>query len=153
MNKHQRQNASTAWLSLGANMGDPTKQLAQALEFIDAPDNITITAKSEILINPAWGKTDQNDFHNMMIEVETDMPPLQLLDACQKIENDMGRVRGVKWGPRLIDIDIVAYGRLLMQTERLTLPHKHAHERDFVLGPLRDISPDTASWIIEIAKN
>lgn len=144
---------NTAWLGLGANMGEPSLQLAQALEFITAHNNISITAQSNILINPAWGKTDQNDFHNMVIEVLTDMPPLQLLDTCQKIENEMGRIRGEKWGPRLIDIDIVAFERLQMQTERLTLPHRHASERDFVISPLREISPDTANWIIEVANN
>lgn len=144
---------NTAWLGLGANIGEPSLQLAQALEFLTTHEHITIIRQSSILINPAWGKTDQNDFHNMVIELETSMPPLQLLQACLEIEKKMGRIRGEKWGPRLIDIDIIAFNRLQLHTERLTLPHPYAVERDFVINPLREISPDTADWIIEVSRD
>lgn len=144
---------NTAWLGLGANIGEPSLQLAQALEFLTTHEHITIIRQSSILINPAWGKTDQNDFHNMVIELETSMPPLQLLQACLDIEKKMGRIRGEKWGPRLIDIDIIAFNRLQLHTERLTLPHPYAVERDFVINPLREISPDTADWIIEVSRD
>ena len=139
---------SKAWLGLGANMGAPSQQLARALDLIASHKNITLTAQSDILVNPAWGKTDQNDFHNMVVKVETALTPMQLLNACQEIETDMGRVRQEKWGPRLIDIDIIAFERLIMQTRRLTLPHPYAAERNFVLDPLREISPNMADWIV-----
>ncbi len=141
-----------AWLSLGANMGSPARQVARALQLIGQNQNIRITKKSSLIITSPWGKTDQPDFHNMAIEISTGLSPLQLLDACQHMENIMGRVRGEKWGPRLIDIDIIAFDRIRMHEPRLNLPHHHAHERDFVLVPLREISPDTADWILQIKK-
>jgi 2-amino-4-hydroxy-6-hydroxymethyldihydropteridine diphosphokinase len=137
-----------AWLSLGANIGDPPAQVAEAVRLIDAHDHIAVTARSTVIITKAWGKTDQPDFANMALTVETDLPPIDLLHACLDIERDMGRVRHEVWGPRLIDIDIIAYERLELDSAKLTLPHRFAHERDFVLLPLREISPETAEWIV-----
>jgi 2-amino-4-hydroxy-6-hydroxymethyldihydropteridine diphosphokinase len=139
---------ATAWLSLGANIGDPAAQLADAIARLDAHDQISVVAQSSVIRTKAWGKTDQPDFANMAAEVETDLLPIDLLHACLDIERDMGRVRHEVWGPRLIDIDIIAYERIEMDTTKLILPHRFAHERDFVLEPLREISPDTADWIV-----
>ena len=139
---------SKAWLSLGANIGDPPSQLAEALRRIDAHRDIRITKRSEIITTKPWGKTDQPDFANLAIELETTLKPLELLDVLQGIERDMGRVRDVHWGPRLIDIDIIAYDRVEMISPRLTLPHPHAHERSFVLDPLRHIDESVVNWII-----
>ena len=138
---------ATAWLSLGGNIGDPAAQLADAIRRLDAHDHIRVIAQSSVIRTKAWGKTDQPDFANMAAAVETDLLPIDLLHACLDIERDMGRVRHEVWGPRLIDIDIIAYERLEMDTTKLILPHRFAHERDFVLEPLREISPDTAVWI------
>ena len=136
-----------AWLSLGANIGDPPAQLAEAIARLDAHEHIAIAARSTIIRTRAWGKTDQPDFANMAAAIDTDLSPIDLLHACLDIERDMGRVRHEVWGPRLIDIDIVAYERLEMDSAKLTLPHRFAHERDFVLVPLREIAPDIADWI------
>lgn len=136
-----------AWLSLGANIGDPPAQLADAIGRLGAHPAITVTRQSNIIRTAPWGKTDQPDFANMAAEVETALSPVDLLHVCLDVERDMGRVRHEVWGPRLIDIDIIAYERIEMQTGRLTLPHPHAHERDFVLQPLREIAPQTADWI------
>ena len=138
---------ATAWLSLGANIGDPAAQLADAIRRLDAHDHIEVIARSSVICTKAWGKTDQPDFANMAATVETDLLPIDLLHACLDIERDMGRVRHEVWGPRLIDIDIIAYERVEMDTTKLILPHRFAHERDFVLEPLREISPETANWI------
>lgn len=138
---------ATAWLSLGANIGDPAAQLADAIRRLDAHDHIEVIAQSSVICTKAWGKTDQPDFANMAAAVETDLLPIDLLHACLDIERDMGRVRHEVWGPRLIDIDIIAYERVEMDTTKLILPHRFAHERDFVLEPLREISPETANWI------
>lgn len=135
---------SKAWLSLGANIGDPPAQLAEALRRIEAQGDVTITARSRVMTTKAWGKTDQPDFANMAVTVETSLKPLELLDFVLQIELDMGRVRKEVWGPRLIDIDIIAYEGVEMRTPRLTLPHPHAHERDFVLTPLGEIAPDVS---------
>ena len=143
---------SKAWLSLGANIGDPAAQLAEALRRIEAHKDIHITKQSSVSITKAWGKTDQPDFANMVIEVETALKPLELLDILLQIELDMGRVREEVWGPRLIDIDIIAYDRVELQSPRLTLPHPFAHERDFVLIPLEEISPDVSAWVTEVSR-
>ena len=138
---------SAAWLSLGANIGDPPAQLAEALRRIQAHAGIDITAQSSVLTTKAWGKTDQPDFANMAIAVETSLKPLELLDVVLQIELDMGRVRAEVWGPRLIDIDIIAYDRFEIKSPRLTLPHPYAHERDFVLAPLEEIAPEVSAWV------
>jgi len=144
---------ATAWLSLGANIGDPRAQLAQAVQAIADHADITVTARSTVLTTAPWGKTDQPDFANMAITVETGLEPIALLDVLLGIELAMGRVRKEVWGPRLIDIDIIAYDRLVLQSPRLTLPHPHAHERDFVTVPLAEIAPDTVAWVMATGQN
>ncbi len=144
----QKLHPSTAWLSLGANIGDPPVQLEQALALLDAHELIDLEKRSRILRTAPWGKTDQPDFFNMAAQVATTLSPRQLLAACQQIEHRIGRVRREKWGPRLIDVDIIAMERLCIRTPDLTLPHPYAHEREFVLTPLREISPETADWIL-----
>jgi 2-amino-4-hydroxy-6-hydroxymethyldihydropteridine diphosphokinase len=144
---------SKAWLSLGANLGDPIAQLTEAVRRIDAHEAISVLAQSTILRTKPWGKTDQPDFTNLALTIQTSLAPFELLDALQKIELDLGRVRKEVWGPRVIDIDIVAFDHVEIDTERLTLPHRFAHERDFVLDPLREIDADIVEWIIATAKN
>ena len=136
-----------AWLSLGANIGDPAAQLDEAIRRMNADAAISVTKQSQKIITKAWGKTDQPDFANMAVEVETSLQPINLLDVLLGIELSMGRVRDVVWGPRLIDIDIIAYERLVLKTPRLTLPHPYAHERSFVLDPLSHIAQDVADWL------
>lgn len=140
-----------AWLSLGANIGNPHAQLADAVRRIDDTENVSVTKRSSVISTKPWGKTDQPDFANMALEIETTLTPHQLLSALQAIETALGRVRQEVWGPRLIDIDIIAYDKLLMITTDLILPHAHAHERDFVLVPLREIAPDAADWVEAMA--
>ncbi len=138
-----------AWLGLGANIGNLPTQIEEALLRLDQHAQIAITARSSLLFNPPWGKTDQGRFLNMVVAVQTSLSAQNLLAACLTIEADMGRIRGEKWGPRLIDIDLIAYERIEISSEKLTLPHRHAHERSFVMSPLREIAPDTARWIME----
>lgn len=141
---------SRAWLSLGANIGEPRAQLADAVQRIGSHPQINVDAQSSVLTTAPWGKTDQPDFANMAIAVSTELAPIDLLDVLLAIELDMGRVRQEVWGPRLIDIDIIAYDRVQMTGERLTLPHPHAHERDFVTDPLSEIDAETSAWIMAI---
>lgn len=136
-----------AWLSLGANIGDPQAQLAEAIRRLDAHPHIRVVKQSSVIVTKPWGKTDQPDFANMAAEIETELEPIDLLHVALDTEREMGRVRHEVWGPRVIDIDIIAYERIEMQTGRLTLPHPHAYARDFVLVPLRQIAPETAEWI------
>lgn len=142
---------SKAWLSLGANIGDPHAQLAEAVERIISLPQIALIAVSNPIVTKPWGKIDQPDFVNLAMAIITSHQPLELLDALQEIERTMGRVREEVWGPRLIDIDIIAYDRRVLASSRLTLPHPFAHERAFVLDPLAEIAPDIAGWITKQA--
>ena len=141
-----------AWLSLGANIGDPPAQLAEAITRMAAHPAVSVVRQSSVLTTKPWGKTDQPDFANQAVAVETSLEPLELLDVILGIELDMGRVRQEVWGPRLIDIDMIAYERVEMTSPRLTLPHPYAHERDFVLVPLGEIAADVVEWIVGRAK-
>lgn len=140
-----------AWLGLGANIGDPVAQLEQAIVELAANPQIALKARSSIIVTAPWGKTDQPEFHNMVIAIETSLAPEPLLKVCLAIEASMGRQRLERWGPRLIDIDIIAYEREEFESSTLVIPHRHAHERDFVLVPLREIAFDVAEWIISRA--
>ena len=142
---------SKAWLSLGANIGNPPAQLADAVDRIISQPQIALIAASSVITTKPWGKTDQPDFANMAMSIVTSLKPLELLDVLQGIELAMGRERIEVWGPRLIDIDIIAYDRRIELSPRLTLPHPFAHDRDFVLAPLREIAPETADWVIATA--
>ena len=138
---------SRAWLSLGANLGNPAAQLADAVLRIDAHPAINVVKRSSVLATKPWGKTDQPDFANMALGIETTLKPVELLDVLLGIELAMGRVREEVWGPRLIDIDIIAFDQFEIRSPRLTLPHPYAHERDFVLIPLGEIAPDVIEWV------
>lgn len=142
---------SEAWLSLGANLGDPPAQLAEAVRRIDAHPSIAVTSKSKVLSTKPWGKTDQPDFANQAIGVTTSLKPIALLETLLDIELAMGRIREEVWGPRVIDIDMIAYDRFEIRSPRLTLPHPYAHERDFVLVPLAEIAPEVVAWIKQTA--
>jgi len=140
-----------AWLALGANLGNPEAQLGEAIRHLQAHPKIEIVKRSAIIVSPPWGKKDQNDFHNMVIEVATSLKPTALLLAGLAIEDKMGRERLEVWGPRVIDIDIIAFDRYEIKTARLTLPHPYAHSRDFVLEPLREVAPEVAEWVTLVA--
>lgn len=141
----------SAWLSLGANIGDPEAQIEDAIKRLHAHDDMAVVKRSTLIRTAPWGKTDQNDFLNIALEVETALPPEALLAVCLETEKEMGRERIEVWGPRNIDIDVIAYERIEMTTTALTLPHPFAHERDFVLDPLREIAPEIAMWIVSRA--
>ncbi len=140
-----------AWLALGANVGDAKKNIEQAISSLSENRQIKIIKQSKMIISKAWGNVNQADFHNIVIEVETELAPSSLLKTCQKIEDNMGRIRKEKWGARTIDIDIIAYENLEINTNELTIPHPFAHERDFVIGLLEEIAPQIASWIRKIS--
>lgn len=130
-----------AALSLGGNIGDVRDTIANALRLLEAA-GVRVVARSSDYRTRPWGKTDQPDFTNVSAVVETALPPPQLLATCLDVERQLGRVRHERWGPRVIDIDLIAYEDVSMETPELTLPHRHAHERGFVLIPLAEIAPD-----------
>lgn len=134
-------------------MGEKKLNIRAAIRAIDDHPDIHVTKRSGLIETDPWGKTDQDDFINAAIEIETILGPLDLLDTCLMIEQAMGRERTEKWGPRIIDIDIIAYKGVTMESEQLTLPHPHAHERDFVLDPLREIAPQIADALVASHKS
>lgn len=131
-----------AYLSLGSNMGDRSFLLDESCRRLKEHPQVDILKKSSIYVTKPWGVTDQPDFWNLALEIETGLSPLELLDICQKIEHELGRVRIVRWGPRTIDIDILSYDNKEWKNERLILPHPRMEEREFVLAPLREIAPE-----------
>ena len=134
--------SAKVYIGLGSNMGKLPQNLHTALGLIARINSTTVKKVSTFHITKPVGKTDQPDFLNAVAFLLTTLTPQKLLSELLKIENKMGRVRTEKWGPRIIDLDILMYDHLKLETPELTLPHPHMHERDFVLKPLKEIAPD-----------
>lgn len=133
---------SRAWLGLGANLGDRAATLREAVRRLAATPSIEVTACSGLYRTPPWGVTDQPDFLNAAVAIRTTLPPHALLDACLAVEAALGRVRERRWGPRTVDIDILAYENAVLADARLTLPQRGLADRAFALAPLAEIEPD-----------
>ena len=129
------------FLSLGTNLGDRLQNLRQAVTALEHEGLLTITAISPVYETPPWGYEAQPAFLNLCLAGRTTLPPAGLLAAVKKLEAQLGRVPGDRWGPRLIDIDILAYAEAVVALEGLTLPHPGLPLRPFVLVPLADIAP------------
>jgi 2-amino-4-hydroxy-6-hydroxymethyldihydropteridine diphosphokinase len=132
--------ASPIYLALGSNLGDRVANLETARKSL-AP-RIEIVRESPIYVTPPWGYTDQPDFLNQVIEVDTLLHPIPLLHKLKKIETEMGRETTFRNGPRIIDLDILFYGQEVYEGENLQIPHPRLQDRAFVLVPLNDIAPD-----------
>jgi 2-amino-4-hydroxy-6-hydroxymethyldihydropteridine diphosphokinase len=130
-----------AYLGLGGNIGDPRAAIAMALARL-AERGARLVARSGDYLTPPWGKTDQSAFVNACAVVETRLKPHDLLEACLAVERDLGRIRTEKWGPRVIDIDMLAYEDRVIASADLKVPHPYMLERAFVLVPLAEIAPD-----------
>lgn len=128
------------FLGLGTNLGDRQANLQMARS--DLYPDITILQSSGIYETLPWGFTDQPAFLNQVLEICTQLEPLALLKRLKAIEVQMGRMKTFRYGPRLIDLDILFYGDRILDSETLTIPHPHLHERAFVLVPLNEIAPD-----------
>ena len=133
---------NTVYLSLGGNLGDPAASMATALRLLDADDNTRVIAVSSLYRTPPWGKLDQPDFLNAAAEISTTLAPRALLDLCLEAERKLKRVREERWGPRLIDIDILVFGERIIHETGLEVPHPRMLERAFVLAPLAEIAPE-----------
>ncbi len=129
-------------LGLGSNIGDKPANIRKALALLEARGVIEITAVSSIYKTAPWGYLEQETFANACALARTSLDPAALLAAVKGIEADMGREETIRWGPRLIDIDILFYGDAPLATEDLILPHKEIFNRAFVLVPLAEIAPD-----------
>lgn len=128
------------FLLLGSNLGDRSEHLATARALIESKAG-KIIKTSAIYQTAAWGKTDQPDFYNQVIEIETILSPDDLLKTTLGIEVDMGRVRTETWGARTIDIDILLYSDIIVEHEHLIIPHPRMNNRKFTLIPLAEIAP------------
>ena len=132
-----------AWLGLGSNQQQPMDQLTEALGRLAETKGIGILRTSSFYRTPPWGDEQQDDFINAVVQIETSLEPLNLLGELKTIENLMGRKRsGRRWGPRLIDIDLLLYGDQQLYMDELEVPHPRMHERAFVLIPLAELDPE-----------
>ena len=129
-----------AVISLGANIGDPKANLDLAIGLLR--EATEVIAVSNYLQTKPVGGPEQPDYLNAVAIVESELPAKDLLAVLHGIETAMGRTREIHWGPRVIDLDLIQYGGLLVNDEKLTLPHPRAHERRFVLAPWFEIEPD-----------
>ena len=134
-------------LALGANLGDRVATLAAAVAGLAAVDGLTVHAVSPVFATAPVGGPPQPDYLNAVVLARTTLAPARLLAACQGVEAEHGRERSVRWGPRTLDVDVIAYGtagspdEVLLDDPDLTLPHPRAHQRAFVLAPWAALDP------------
>ena len=127
-----------AYIALGSNLGNRREYLRSAVAGLG-----DVRAASHLYeTDPIGGPMNQGPYLNLVVEVETEESPHELLELCQKLEADAGRVRDVRWGPRTLDVDIVLFGDLEIDTDELQIPHPRMGERRFVLEPLADLAPE-----------
>ena len=132
-----------AYIGVGSNLDDPERQVRAALDALRELPDCQFVTDSPLYCNPPMGPQDQPDYVNAVAAVLTSLPPRAMLEALQALENRLGRVRkdGDRWGPRVIDLDLLVYGNVLLEEPGLNLPHSGISERNFVLLPLCDIAP------------
>jgi 2-amino-4-hydroxy-6-hydroxymethyldihydropteridine diphosphokinase len=132
---------STAYVSIGSNLGDRLEYIREAIGKLKQVEEIKICKASSVYETQPVGHKNQGWFLNMILKLKTTLEPLHLLELLLGIENQMGRKRNQKWGPRNIDLDILLYDDLILNSAKLTLPHPKMHQRRFVLVPLAEIAP------------
>ena len=131
------------YIGLGSNLAEPRRQLEAALAALDRLPDCRLVAVSSLYASDPLGPPNQPRYVNAAAALDCELAPLELLDALQAIEREQGRERKAeRWGPRPLDLDVLLYGDLQLDEERLTVPHYHMHARAFVLYPLAEIAPD-----------
>lgn len=137
---------ATACIGLGSNLGDAAQAVRDAIQALDAVPECRVLAASRLYRTPAWGCTDQPDFINAAVRLHTHLPPLALLAQLLDIERHAGRDRSdaaaVRWGPRLLDLDLLLYGEQVIDEVGLQVPHPHLHARAFALVPLAEVAAE-----------
>ena len=128
-----------ALIAIGSNLGTPKKNCIEAIDIISSSPGIKIISKSSFYQTAPVGNTEQNWFINSVIKISTQLNPDILLAVLLEIESKMGRIRKEKWGPRIIDLDLLFYDNLIIKQKDLTLPHPEIQKRNFVLQPLNEI--------------
>lgn len=132
----------TVCLGLGSNLGDREAYLRAALLSLNAIEGTRVVSTSSVYCSKPWGKLDQPDYMNMAALLETRLEPGELLAECKRTEWEAGRTAGERWGPRVLDIDILLYDDLVLDSAALTIPHPRMWQRQFVLKPLAELLPD-----------
>jgi len=140
---------AVVYLGIGSNLGDKQGNCLGALERLSTK-GVTISKRSAFYETQPWGIVDQPDFVNMAVQAETWMTPEELLGALKEIEKEMGRKVSSRWGPRLIDLDLLLYDGRIVQSRDLVIPHPLLHQRDFVLLPLAEIAPDAVHPVLKM---
>ncbi|MFZ5353433.1 MAG: 2-amino-4-hydroxy-6-hydroxymethyldihydropteridine diphosphokinase [Bacillota bacterium] len=147
---------SRAYLGIGSNIGDREANIVYALKMIEANEAIEIIKKSYMYETEPVGYKEQDWFYNIVVEIKTSLKPYELLDVCSNIEAELKRERLIRWGPRIIDVDILLYDDLHIDEVKLTIPHPRMTERAFVMVPLYEIADDLVihgQYIADIIKS
>jgi 2-amino-4-hydroxy-6-hydroxymethyldihydropteridine diphosphokinase len=131
---------SIAFICIGSNLGRREENCLRAIELLKE-EGITLVRRSSVYETDPWGIKDQPRFLNMAVEIETDMEPVQLINTLNTIEQKVGRKKTHRWGPRVVDLDILLFDDIVMDEADLKIPHPLMHERAFVLEPLNEIAP------------
>jgi 2-amino-4-hydroxy-6-hydroxymethyldihydropteridine diphosphokinase len=131
----------SAYLGLGSNLGDRLGTLRRAVDLLRSSHGVEVIRSSRVYETEPIGPS-QPAYLNAVVEIATDLEPHGLLDACGAVEEELGRVRAERWGPRTIDVDVLTYDEVTVDDPDLTIPHPRMHERGFVLVPLRELDPD-----------
>lgn len=137
------------YLGLGSNLGDKQNYINRTIECISILSGVKFLRSSKLITTKPYGKTDQPDFLNCVIEIETSLKPAELLRECLEIEAQLGRIRKEKWGPRTIDIDLLFYEDRIINSKSLVIPHPDLHKRQFVLASLNELCPEYVHPIMQ----
>lgn len=136
-------------LCLGSNQRNPKMQVMRATRRLAEDQRIRVLRKSSLQRSAPYGGVEQPDFRNQVLAVETDYSPEELLCRLLSLEKELGRVRRERWGPRVIDLDILLYGELILNTPELVLPHPDFHNRRFALGLLCELDPELRHPVLQ----
>jgi len=131
-----------AYLALGSNLGDRLAHLQNAVNALDATGGVGVVAVSRVYETDPVGGPEQDAYFNAVVAIETSLDARALLRLSQRLEADESRIRGERWGPRTLDVDILLYDDITIDEPDLTVPHPRMWERGFVLAPLRDVAPE-----------
>ncbi len=138
----------TAYIGIGSNLGNREENCERAIRLL-IEHGITVTKRSSMIETEPWGVREQPKFINMAVEIGTELDPEGLLRILKKIEEEIGRLPTSRWGPRIIDLDILLYDDLIMETPDLVIPHPGMSEREFVLKPLAEIAPEKVHPVLK----
>ena len=138
----------TAYLGLGTNLGDRRANLRDALRLLASEAGLRLLRCSQVYETEPWGVTEQPRFLNCVAEVASTLEPEPLLARCKEVEERLGRVPGTRWGPRLIDMDILLYGAQVVELPHLEIPHPRLHLRAFALVPLAELAPSAVHPVL-----